>query len=129
MAPAKSTKKTKTEVSVKAADAKTVKKTAETAVEKKEEAPVKKVGRPRGSVNKTKAAEKKGAVAYKTVVEFEDGAVNVEEVVKRAESAFKNDNKRKKYDEFEVYIKPEDNKAYYVAKNGDKEYRDSVPLI
>ena len=129
MAPAKSTKKTKTEVSVKAADAKTVKKTAETAVEKKEEAPVKKVGRPRGSVNKTKASEKKEAVAYKTVVEFEDGAVNVEEVVKRAESAFKNDNKRKKYDEFEVYIKPEDNKAYYVAKNGDKEYRDSVPLI
>ena len=56
-------------------------------------------------------------MAYKTVVEFEDGAVNVEEVVKRAEAAFKNDNKRKKYDEFEVYIKPEDNKAYYVIND------------
>lgn len=107
-------------------------KKVETKVEASVEEP-KKRGRKPGSTTKktsdtkaTKAVKKE--IIYTPVVEFGDNQYNVNDIVARAEAAFKNDNKRKRYDEFSVYIKPEEYKAYYVAKFGDKEYKDSIEL-
>lgn len=80
-------------------------------------------------VKKTPAkAEPAKEIAYSSYVQFGESTYDVNDIITRAEKAFKNDNKRKRYEEFRVYIKPEDAKAYYVAKLGDKEYRDSIDL-
>ena len=116
---------------VSAAKAETEKKAETKVVAAAEEE--KKRGRKPGSTNKkatgtktTKTAKKE--VTYTPVIEFGDNQYNVNDIVARAEASFKNDNKRKRYDEFFVYIKPEEYKAYYVAKFGDKEYKDSIEL-
>lgn len=89
------------------------------------EAPAKR-GRKPAAATADKGPVKK--VSYTSYVQLGESTFDITDVVSRAESAFKNDNKRKRYDEFRVYIKPEDSKAYYVAKYGDKEYRDSIDL-
>ena len=85
-----------------------------------EKAPAKRARRTSGASSKTASSRSKKEVAHKTVLQCAAGEFDVDDIVKRAESAFKEKNKRKRYDEFSVYIKPEEGMAYYAAKYGDK---------
>lgn len=77
---------------------------------------------------KTTATRAKKEIKHTSIVEFGGNQFNVAEIQERAEAAFKDANKRKRYDEFRVYIKPEENKAFYVVKTGDKESTGSIDL-
>ena len=93
--------------------------------EQKEQEPRKRTRRPRGSATSSRT---KKEVSYSKIVQFGNDSYDVDEIVSNAEATFKNENKRKRYEEFRVYIKPEEEKAYYVARYGDKEYVGSVPI-
>ena len=131
MARTKATTAAKT-ATVSAAKAETEKK-VETKVEAVVEEEKKRGRKPAAATAKKTTTAKtakavKKEITYTPVIEFGDNQYNVNDIVARAEASFKNDNKRKRYDEFSVYIKPEEYKAYYVAKFGDKEYKDSIEL-
>lgn len=77
---------------------------AKKAPAKKEEAPAEK------AVNK--APEKDTA---KIFIEFGGNKFAADEIVEKCKAAYKADNSRKQVRSIEVYVKPEDNKAYYVV--------------
>ena len=77
---------------------------------------------------KATATRAKKEIKHTSIVEFGGNQYDVADISARAEAAFKDANKRKRYDEFRVYIKPEENKAFYVVKSGDKESTGSVDL-
>ena len=73
---------------------------AKKAPAKKEEAPAEK------SVKKDTA---------KLFIEFGGNKFAADEIVEKCKAAYKADNSRKQVRSIEVYVKPEDNKAYYVV--------------
>mgnify|MGYP005947143731 FL=1 len=78
--------------------------TAKKAPAKKEEAPAEKAVK--------KAPEKDTA---KLFIEFGGNKFAADEIVEKCKAAYKADNSRKQVRSIEVYVKPEDNKAYYVV--------------
>lgn len=77
---------------------------AKKAPAKKEEAPAEKAVK--------KAPEKNTA---KLFIEFGGNKFAADEIVEKCKAAYKADNSRKQVRSIEVYVKPEDNKAYYVV--------------
>ena len=77
---------------------------AKKAPAKKEEAPAEKAVK--------KAPEKDAA---KLFIEFGGNKFAADEIVEKCKAAYKADNSRKQVRSIEVYVKPEDNKAYYVV--------------
>ncbi len=77
---------------------------AKKATAKKEEAPAEKAVK--------KAPEKDTA---KLFIEFGGNKFAADEIVEKCKAAYKADNSRKQVRSIEVYVKPEDNKAYYVV--------------
>lgn len=62
-----------------------------------------------------KPAAKKAADAAKLFIEFGGNKFSADEIVEKCKAAYKADNSRKQVRSIEVYVKPEDNKAYYVV--------------
>lgn len=77
---------------------------AKKAPAKKEEAPAEKAVK--------KAPEKDTA---KLFIEFGGNKFAADEIVEKCKAAYNADNSRKQVRSIEVYVKPEDNKAYYVV--------------
>lgn len=77
---------------------------AKKAPAKKEEAPAEKA---------VKKAPKKDTA--KLFIEFGGNKFAADEIVEKCKAAYKADNSRKQVRSIEVYVKPEDNKAYYVV--------------
>lgn len=77
---------------------------AKKAPAKKEEAPAEKAVK--------KAPEKDTA---KLFIEFGGNKFAADEIVEKCKAAYTADNSRKQVRSIEVYVKPEDNKAYYVV--------------
>lgn len=73
-----------------------------------------------------KDAQAKRAVKQTAIVEFAGNQYNVEEVIARCEAKFKSENKKKSFSDIKVYIKPENNAAYYVV---DGKSADKINLI
>ena len=71
------------------------------------------------------ATEKKTEIKKSVAVQFNGNEYKVEDILSRAEEAYKSENKRKPIKELKVYIKPEDNAAYYVVNN---DYAGKVDL-
>lgn len=68
----------------------------------------------------TKAATKAAAKAKKTVattavVQYQGREFTEAECLKKAQAQFKKDYKKEVLEEINIYIKPEENKIYYVA--------------
>lgn len=61
------------------------------------------------------AAKKASDKAAKVVVQFKGKEYDTEEIVNMCKAAYKADNSRKQVRSLEVYIKPEEDKAYYVV--------------
>ena len=51
----------------------------------------------------------------KLFIEFGGNKFAADEIVEKCKAAYKADNSRKQVRSIEVYVKPEDNKAYYVV--------------
>lgn len=93
---------------VKADAAKEEKKSAaKKAPAKKEEAPAEKAVK--------KAPEKDTAKLFIEFGEFGENKLSADEIVEKCKAAYKADNSRKQIRSIEVYVKPVDNKAYYVV--------------
>lgn len=123
MAAKKETVKEVAEQAVEAVktEAEAVKETAKKATKKTAAAAKKTAGAAKKTVKKaaekveTKAAAKKTAAKKEVVkLEFNDKQVDVEAVVAAAKADFKANNKGV-IKTVEVYLKPEDNAAYYVV--------------
>ena len=65
-----------------------------------------------------KPAAKKAEPKMTAVVQFGGQEYNVAEITEKAYKAYKAANKRKSVKEFTVYVKPEENVAYYTV-NGE----------
>jgi hypothetical protein len=105
----KSSVKVEAKKVVEAAKAETKKAAPKKAVAKKpaaKKAPTKKTAAPKAAVKKT------------VVVEFYGKQVNTADIVAKAEKAYQEAHKDTEIKTFEVYIKPEENAAYYVV-NGE----------
>lgn len=114
---------------LKEAAEKSLKKTA--AAEEKTQAEAKKAAKAEKAVKetKTKKTEKKDKPARKTAAkktaekaaeiyfEFAGKQVSADEIAKAVEAACKAEGKKSKG--VKIYVKAEDNAAYYVAENGD----------
>lgn len=61
------------------------------------------------------AAKKASDKTAKVVVQFKGKEYDTEEIVNMCKAAYKADNSRKQVRSLEVYIKPEEDKAYYVV--------------
>lgn len=71
----------------------------------------------------------KKVVATKTaVLQFAGEEVKVDDVIAKAEQAFKAENKRKAIHDIKVYLKPEERAAYYVVTSGESEYAGKIDL-
>ena len=71
----------------------------------------------------------KKVVATKTaVLQFAGEEVKVDDVIAKAEQAFKAENKRKAIHDIKVYSKPEERAAYYVVTSGESEYAGRIDL-
>ena len=71
----------------------------------------------------------KKVVATKTaVLQFAGEEVKVDDVIAKAEQAFKAENKRKAIHDIKVYLKPEERAAYYVVTSGESEYAGRIDL-
>ena len=60
-------------------------------------------------------AKKASDKVAKVVVQFKGKEYDTEEIVNMCKAAYKADNSRKQVRSLEVYIKPEEDKAYYVV--------------
>ena len=112
-APTKKTCAKKT-CATKAAEAKTTEKKEEVKAEIKTEAKkeTKKVETKKAPAKKTPA--KKAEVSKAVFVEFAGKQTVATEIVDKCVAAFKAENKNKAVKSVEVYIKPDENVAYYV---------------
>ena len=84
-------------------------------------APVKKPRKPRTKKadNKAgKAADKKAEPAFITTLQLGDAEFDISDIAAKAYKAYKSTHKRKVVTEFRVYVKPEENAAYYTV-NGE----------
>ena len=85
------------------------------------EAPVKKTRKPRAKKtdNKAgKAADKKAEPVLITTLQLGDAEFDISDIAAKAYKAYKSTHKRKVVTEFRVYVKPEENAAYYTV-NGE----------
>ena len=64
---------------------------------------------------KKEEAPAEKAVTAKLFIEFGGNKFAADEIVEKCKAAYKADNSRKQVRSIEVYVKPEDNKAYYVV--------------
>lgn len=67
---------------------------------------------------KKKVEEKTAEVKVTAVVQFAGRDFKVDDIVKKVEEAYKAENQKKALKSLDVYIKPEDGAAYYVANDG-----------
>lgn len=69
---------------------------------------------------KLRATEKEKAKSMKPTVflQYQGAEIQMEALIDVAIADFKSENKRKRLTSLEVYVKPEDSVAYYVANNG-----------
>lgn len=125
----KSTKTVAAEAEVPAA--KEVKAETETKAEVKADAPAKKASSAKKSASvKSPAAKKTESVsasaekpvskkasdkAAKVIVQFNGKEYDTNEIAEMCRAAYKADNSRKQVRSLEIYIKPEEHKAYYVV--------------
>ena len=65
-----------------------------------------------------KTAAPKAAPVMTAVVQYGGREFNVAEITERAYKVYKSEHKRKAVSEFTVYVKPEENVAYYTV-NGE----------
>ena len=110
----------KTAETVKASAEKTAEKAATTA--KKATASAKKKAATK------KAAAKKVVATKSAVLQFSGEDFKIDDVIAKAEEAFKAENKRKAIHDIKVYIKPEERAAYYVVTSGESEYAGKIDL-
>ena len=68
------------------------------------------------TAKKTVAAAK-GEVVETAILQFGGNDYKVDDIIAKATAAFKVENKNKAIKDIKVYIKPEDNAAYYVVNN------------
>ena len=64
---------------------------------------------------KKATAKAKKAVVTTAVVQYQDREFTEAECLKKAQAQFKKDYKKEVLEEINIYIKPEENKIYYVA--------------
>lgn len=110
----------KAEAPKKAAAPKAVKAEAPKAAAKTEapKAPAKKAAAPK------KAAPKKTETVIKTIVQANGQEYDVSSVAEKALKGYKSVHKRKVVNEFVVYVKPEENAAYFTVNGeGDESYK------
>ena len=100
---------------------------AEKKVETAKAATEKKSTRGRKPAKRT-AAKKKSEITRSAVLQFGGSDHKVEDIIDRAQAAFKAENKRKAVSDIKVYIKPEENAAYYVVTSGESEYVGRIDL-
>ncbi len=74
---------------------------------------------------KKKVAAAKGEVVRTSILQYDGADYKIDDIMAKAEADFLAENKKKAIKEIKVYIKPQDNKAYYVV-NGD--YAGAVDL-
>jgi septal ring-binding cell division protein DamX len=77
---------------------------------------------------KKPASKKKAEVTKTAVLQFSGKDFKVDDIVAKAQEAFKAENKRKVVSDIKVYIKPEESAAYYVVTSGDSEYPGKIDL-
>ncbi|MDD6667722.1 MAG: DUF6465 family protein [Lachnospiraceae bacterium] len=114
------TAEVKKETETKAAEAKKETETKTKAAAQKAKATVaaaKKTVSKAADKAKTAAAAKKAEVKTTAIVQFQGRDFTVEDIIARAKDAYKSENKNKALKDIRVYIKPEDNAAYYVAND------------
>ena len=71
-----------------------------------------------------KAAAAKAEPVIRTVLQFDGKDFDVSDLAVKALKAYKSKHKRKQVSEFVVYIKPEDNAAYYTVNGeGSEEFK------
>lgn len=75
-----------------------------------------------------KKTTKKAEITRTAVLQFAGDDFKVDEVIARAEQAFKAENKRKAIQDIKVYLKPEERAAYYVVTSGESEYAGRIDL-
>lgn len=92
------------------------------AVTEKAKTTVKKAAR------KTPGRKKKSEITSTAVLQFGGSDFKVDDIIARAQSAFKAENKRKAVSDIKVYIKPEERAAYYVVTSGENEYVGRIDL-
>ena len=68
------------------------------------------------TAKKTVAAAK-GEVVETAILQFGGNDYKVDDIIAKATASFKVENKNKTIKDIKVYIKPEDNAAYYVVNN------------
>ena len=92
------------------------------AAAKKTAAPKKAAAEKKAPAEKKAAAPKKAAAksepVIKTILQFEGKDIDVSTVAVDALKSYKSGHKRKNVQEFIVYVKPEENAAYYTV-NGE----------
>lgn len=64
---------------------------------------------------KKRATAKKEPITKSAILQYYGNDYKVDDIIAKAEAAFKAENKRKAIKDIKVYIKPEDNSAYYVV--------------
>lgn len=62
------------------------------------------------------------------ILQYDNNDYPVADIQAKAEAAFKEENGRKAISEMNLYIKPEEGKAYYVVKSGKTEIPGEVDL-
>lgn len=112
-APAKKTCATK-KCATKAADTKTTEKKAEVKAEAKTEAKKETKKTTTKKTTTTKKAPAKAEVKKAVFVEYAGKQTVTEEIIDKCVAAFKAENKNTAVKTVEVYIKPDENVAYYV---------------
>lgn len=84
-----------------------------------EEVPAKKTRKPRA-----KKEDKKNTPVLSTVVQVGDAEFDITDITEKAYKAYKSVHKRKVVTDFRVYVKPEENAAYYTVNGeGDPSYK------
>lgn len=98
-------------------DVSSVKKTAKKAASKAKSAAKETASRAKTTAKKVASSAKRKETTKTAVVEFFGNQFSVDEIIERAQKAYKNENKSKTITDIKVYIKPEDNAAYYVVND------------
>lgn len=77
-----------------------------------------------GVIMPRKTAEKKAETSIKTIVQVNGRDIDVSTIAADALKAYKSVHKRKVVNEFVVYVKPEENAAYYTINGeGSPDYK------
>lgn len=80
-----------------------------------------------GVIMPRKPAEKKAETSIKTIVQVNGRDIDVSTIAADALKAYKSVHKRKVVNEFVVYVKPEENAAYYTI-NGEGSHDYKIDL-